>query len=51
MNIGASLDTEPSDRERFLEALLASATGYAILATAPHGIVTAWSEGAHRVLG
>lgn len=40
-----------SNRERFLEAVLASATGYAIIALDGHGHVTSWNEGARRLLG
>ncbi len=40
-----------SFRERFLEALLASATDYAIITTDLDGIVTSWNEGARRILG
>jgi len=40
-----------SDRERFLEALLASATDYAIIGMDIDGLVTSWNEGAENVLG
>jgi PAS domain S-box-containing protein len=40
-----------SFRERFLEALLASATDYAIITLDLDGIVTSWNEGACRILG
>ncbi len=40
-----------SFRERFLEALLESATDYAIIALDLEGRVISWNEGAHRVLG
>ncbi len=41
----------PSFRETFLEAVLQSATDFAILAIGLDGLVTAWNEGARRVLG
>jgi PAS domain S-box-containing protein len=40
-----------SNRERFLEALLASATDYAIIGMDLDGLVTQWNEGAVNVLG
>src|SRR6185312_14600876 len=40
-----------STREQFLEALLDSATDHAIIGTDLDGRVTAWNEGAHRILG
>ncbi len=40
-----------SARERFLEALLESATDFAILATDRDGLVTEWNTGAERILG
>ncbi|HEY0419604.1 MAG TPA: PAS domain-containing protein, partial [Acetobacteraceae bacterium] len=40
-----------SVRERFLEALLESATDYAIFAMDLDGLVINWNEGAHRLLG
>jgi PAS domain S-box-containing protein len=40
-----------SFRERFLEALFASATDYAIVTMDLDGIVTSWNEGARRILG
>ncbi len=40
-----------SDRERFLEAVLSSAIDYGIIAIDPIGLVTAWNEGARRILG
>ena len=40
-----------SFRERFLEALLASATDYAIITMDLDGAVTSWNEGARRILG
>jgi len=40
-----------SFRERFLEAVLESATDYAIIAVDVNGLVTAWNEGARRTLG
>ncbi len=46
-----SLAPAASFRERFLEALFASATDYAIITTDLDGIVTSWNEGAHRILG
>ena len=47
-----SVDTAaPSNRERFLEAVLASVTDYAIVAMDTIGLVTSWNEGAYRVLG
>ena len=39
------------DRTRLLEALLDSATDYAIIAMDLDGLVTSWNEGAHRILG
>ncbi len=39
------------DRERFLQALLDSATDYAIISMDLDGLVTTWNEGAHRILG
>jgi PAS domain S-box-containing protein len=41
----------PSNRERFLEAVMASVTDYAIVAMDTIGLVTSWNEGARRVLG
>jgi PAS domain S-box-containing protein len=38
-------------RSRLLEALLDSATDYAIIAMDLDGLVTSWNEGAHRILG
>ena len=38
-------------RTRLLEALLDSATDYAIIAMDLDGLVTSWNEGAHRILG
>ncbi len=46
--VGASA---PSNRERFLEAVLASITEYAIVAMDTIGVVTSWNEGACCVLG
>jgi PAS domain S-box-containing protein len=48
-----SSDHEPVtlDRARLLEALLDSATDYAIIAMDLDGLVTSWNEGAHRILG
>ena len=40
-----------STRERFLEAIVQSAIDYAIISLDLDGLVTSWSEGAHRVLG
>ena len=40
-----------SQRERFLEALFASATDYAIIALDLDGLVIAWNPGAEHVLG
>jgi PAS domain S-box-containing protein len=40
----------PSYRERFLEALLESATDYAIITMDLDGLVTSWNEGARRIL-
>lgn len=40
-----------SFRERFLEALLASATDYAIITMDLDTLVTSWNEGARRILG
>jgi len=40
-----------SNRERFLEAVLASATDYAIITLDSDGHVTSWNEGARRLLG
>ena len=39
------------NRTRLLEALLDSATDYAIIAMDLDGLVTSWNEGAHRILG
>jgi PAS domain S-box-containing protein len=39
------------DRTRLLEALLDSATDYAIISMDLDGLVTSWNEGAHRILG
>ncbi len=39
------------DRERFLDAILDSATDYAIISMDLDGLVTSWNEGAHRILG
>ena len=39
------------DRERFLEALLASAVDYAVIALDLDGLVVSWNEGARRILG
>src|SRR6478752_8511830 len=39
------------DRNRLLEALFDSATDYAIIAIDLDGLVTAWNEGAHHILG
>ena len=39
------------DRNRLLEALFDSATDYAIIAMDLDGLVTAWNEGAHHILG
>jgi PAS domain S-box-containing protein len=45
-------DTQPlSERERFLEAILESATDYAIIAMDLDGAVKRWNEGARRLLG
>ena len=41
----------PMFRERFLEAVLESATDYAIIAVDLDGLVTAWNEGARQTLG
>lgn len=38
-------------RERFLEALLKSATDHAIVGTDLNGMITVWNEGAVRILG
>lgn len=52
MRPGAKQPASPTlNRERFLEAVLASATDYAIIALDVHGIVTSWNEGARRILG
>jgi PAS domain S-box-containing protein len=40
-----------STRERFLEAIVQSAIDYAIISLDLDGLVTSWSEGAHRILG
>jgi PAS domain S-box-containing protein len=40
-----------SETERHLQAILASATNYAIFTTDMWGIVTSWNEGAWRLLG
>src|SRR3954451_23819904 len=39
------------NRTRLLEALLDSATDYAIIAMDLDGLVTSWNEGANRILG
>jgi PAS domain S-box-containing protein len=39
------------NRTRLLEALLDSATDYAIIAMDLDGLVTSWNEGARRILG
>jgi PAS domain S-box-containing protein len=39
------------DRTRLLEALMDSATDYAIIAMDLDGLVTSWNEGARRILG
>ena len=39
------------NRMRLLEALLDSATDYAIIAMDLDGLVTSWNEGARRILG
>ena len=39
------------NREQFLEAVLASAVDYAVIAMDPKGRVTSWNEGAVRILG
>jgi|GEM_PF-2173284 len=41
----------PSDRERFLESLLESATDYAIISLDALGRITGWNSGAERILG
>jgi len=43
--------TTAPDRERFLDAILDSATDYAIISMDLDGLVTTWNEGAHRILG
>ena len=48
---GQSRVPTASFRERFLEALLASATDYAIITMDLDSIVTSWNEGARRILG
>ncbi|WP_262030474.1 PAS domain S-box protein [Microvirga sp. Mcv34] len=40
-----------SDRERFLESLLESATDYAIITLDLDGCITSWNSGAEQVLG
>ena len=40
-----------SDRERFLESLLESATDYAIITLDLDGCITSWNSGAEKVLG
>ena len=40
-----------SDRERFLESLLESATDYAIITLDLDGCITGWNSGAEQVLG
>ncbi len=40
-----------SERERFLEAVLASAVDYAVISMDTVGLVTSWNEGATRLLG
>jgi len=41
----------PSQRERFLEAIVQSAIDYAIISLDLDGLVTSWNEGAFRILG
>jgi PAS domain S-box-containing protein len=48
---GQSSSPAASFRERFLEALLASATDYAIITMDLDSLVTSWNEGARRILG
>ncbi len=41
----------PRDRERFLKAVLESATDFAIISLDLDGMVTSWNTGAERILG
>ncbi|MBW4022060.1 MAG: PAS domain S-box protein [Proteobacteria bacterium] len=50
--MSASPPSQPGTfRERFLEALIESATNYAIIALDLDGRVISWNEGARRILG
>ena len=40
-----------SDRERFLESMLESATDYAIITLDAAGLITGWTGGAEAILG
>jgi len=51
MKVSGSSDSAISRRQRFLEAILESATDYAIIAMDLDGLVTSWNEGAYRILG
>jgi PAS domain S-box-containing protein len=51
MTNGSSHEPVKLDRTRLLEALMDSATDYAIIAMDLDGLVTSWNEGAHRILG
>jgi PAS domain S-box-containing protein len=51
MENSISSDPAVSRRQRFLEAILESATDYAIIAMDLDGLVTSWNEGAYRILG